>query len=98
MQHKLASMLGMPVFMLRSVMPHSEYMAWLSYFRYDEPDVQEMQLAVLSTLVSNGLGGKAKVPDFLIRKPDTTPVSNNNNVMSADAVRAVFSSVARKQE
>ena len=72
-------------------------MAWLSYFRYDEPDVQEMQLAVLSTLVSNGLGGKAKVTDFLIRKPDNPTVSIGKE-MSPDAVKSVFSGIAQERK
>ena len=72
-------------------------MAWLSYFRYDEPDIQEMQMAVLSAMVSNGLGGKAKVTDFLMRKPEKETVSGTN-VMSEDAVRSVFSGVAHKQK
>ena len=55
-------------------MPTSEYNKWLIFLKDDEPDVTEIQLAVLSTLVSNGLGGKAKVADFILRKPqkDTT--------------------------
>ena len=90
-------MLSMPVFVLRATMPRSEYIAWLSYLRYDEPDVTEIQLATLSMQVSTGLGGKGKVTDFLVRKPDTKRVSDNK-VMSEDAVRNVFSGFAHKQK
>lgn len=59
----------MPVFIMKTVVPMSEFKKWLIFLEDDEPDVTEIQLAVLSTLVSNGLGGKAKVNDFLLRKP-----------------------------
>jgi hypothetical protein len=59
----------MPVFAMKSILPVSEYNKWLIFLQDDEPDVTEIQLAVLTTMVSNGLGGKGKVKDFIIRKP-----------------------------
>ncbi len=44
----------------------NDYYKWVAYLSHKKPEVTEIQLAVLSTLVSNGLGGKAKVDDFLI--------------------------------
>lgn len=85
MQFKLAQTLGMPVFMLKTIMPMDEYNKWLIFLAEDEPDIPEMQLAVLSTLVSNALGGKAKVKDFLIRQPKT---SESKKGVSDNDVRA----------
>ena len=97
--YRLAHMLGMPVFQLMAILPRSEYVRWLSYLKYEEADVQEIQLATLSMLVANALGGKSKVKDFLIHKPNTTPQAITNRdgspkVMSEDAIRNVFSGVA----
>ncbi len=78
-------------------MPLSEYYRWMSYFRYEEPDVEEMQLAVLSTLVSNGLGGKSKVKDFLIRQhQETTQTTGKQQGMSSEDVKRAFMGVAIK--
>ena len=88
-------MLGMPVSHMKAMITHSEFIGWLSYLRYDEPDTNEIQLATLSMLVSNGLGGKGKVKDFLVRKPDD---SQQRGPMSADAVKGIFSGVATPQK
>ena len=59
-------------------MPKDEFIKWISYLNNKPPDVQEQQMAVLSTIVSNALGGKAKVKDFLISKtpqPQNKPIS-----------------------
>ena len=90
-------MLGMPVFVMKATMPHSEYIGWLSLLRYEEPDVTEMQLATLTMVVANALGGKSKVKDFLVRKPDNKSVSNGKE-MSMDAIKGVFGGVAVPQK
>ena len=89
-------MLSMPVFALKATLPHSEYMGWLSYLRYEEPDVQEIQLAVLSTLVSSGLGNKkAKVDNFLIRDRG---VSKKTTGASENEVRAALGMFTKKSK
>ena len=87
----------MPVFVMKATMPRSEYVGWLSYLRYEDPDVTEMQLATLTMVVSNALGGKAKVKDFLVRKPDNNSVSDGKE-MSMDAIKGVFGGVAVPQK
>lgn len=74
-------------------MPMSEYRGWISYLQEDEPDIPEIQLAVLSTLVSNGLGGKSKVSDFIIRK--TKPEINKNG-LDINQVRSAFGLLSSK--
>lgn len=96
MQFKLASTLGIPVFMLKTIMPIDEYKKWLIYLAEDEPDIPEMQLAVLSTLVSNALGGKAKVKDFLIRQPKQDTSKKQKGVSDAE-VRGALGMFATKK-
>ncbi len=88
----------MPVFVMKQVLPHTEYRKWLSYLQYQEPDTQEIQLAVLSTIVSNALGGKSKVKDYLINKPEERLEQRRLRTkgMSASQVAAVFSGVTKK--
>ena len=78
-------------------MPHKELMGWLSYMRYEEPDVQEIQLAVLSTLVSSGLGNKkAKVDNFLIRKRAPTQATADTKGVSEKQVRGALGMFTKK--
>ena len=49
-------------------MPKDEFIKWISYLNNKSPTIQEQQLAVLSTIVNNALGGKAKVHDFILSK------------------------------
>lgn len=67
-------------------MPNDEYLKWLSYFKYKKPNIQEQQMAVLSTIVVNGIGGKARVTDFLLSggaKPEPKK-------LDANALRGIF--------
>ena len=90
-------MLGMPVYVLKATMPHSEFMGWLSYMRHEEPDVQEIQLAVLSTLVSSGLGNKkAKVDNFLIRKKADRHADKDSKGVSETEVRGALGMFTKK--
>ena len=85
----------MPVFALKTIMPSSEYKKWLIFLQEDEPDVTEIQLAVLSTLVSNGLGGKAKVDDFILRKPQKD-TSNKSKGVGEKEVRGALGMFSKK--
>jgi len=53
---------------MRQILPASEYQGWIKYLRDKPPDVQEHQMAVLTTVLINSNGGKAKHTDFLISK------------------------------
>tara|TARA_R110000772_G_scaffold5454_1_gene19456 strand:- start:11315 stop:11563 length:249 start_codon:yes stop_codon:yes gene_type:complete len=79
-------MLGQPVWLLRVTMPRDEFMKWISYLNNKPPTIQEQQMAVLSTIVSNALGGKAKVKDFLVSKTPKQKVKN----MTATDMREAF--------
>lgn len=83
MEFRLAEILGLPVSAMKSVVSVSEFNKWVKYFAQKPPDINEIQTAVLSTLVSNGLGGKAKVDNFIlsgkngkVKKKDPNQVAN----------------------
>jgi len=82
--------------MLKTIMPVSEYNKWLIFLKDDEPDVTEIQLAVLSTLVSNGLGGKAKVSDFILRKSEKKTPTGGHTGVTENEVRGALGMFAKK--
>ena len=88
----------MPVEIMKSVLTQVDYQKWVSYFQYKQPDIQEIQLAVLSTLVSNGLGGKAKVDDFLLSKQDSRMEDKAPKAMTEEEVRGAFAGFAIPME
>jgi hypothetical protein len=75
-------------------MPRSEYSKWVRFFLTEGPDVTEIQLANLSTMVAKGLGAKdIKIEDFLVRKPGAKQ-QPEQKVASAESIRAAFSGIA----
>lgn len=76
----MCEILGMTISQMRTTLTYSEYSKWMLYLNNKEPSITELQLAMLSTLVSNGLGGKHKLQDFIISKPTTNkPIINIDN-------------------
>ncbi len=86
----------MPVFMLRQVLTNNEFMKWVKYFGYKNPDETEVQLARLTLMVAQALGAKdVKFDDFLINSfAEVTTEKTNNIGMSNEAVRNALSSIA----
>ena len=82
----------MSVVAMKASMPQKEFNGWVLYLSEKGPDIEEIQLAVLSTLVSQGLGGKSKVEDFILSKVQEP--KKTNEVMSASDISAVFSAVS----
>ena len=66
MEFKLAETLSLPVSAMKAVVTTSEFNGWIKYFNQKPPDIQEVQLAVISTLISSAAGGKGKVKDFIL--------------------------------
>lgn len=79
-------------------MTPSEYNGWMIYLSNKQPDVTEIQLAVLSSLVSNGLGSKRSVDDFILSKSERTkqPTAkqHEDGTLTQLAVQASFAGVA----
>ena len=88
----------MPVTHMKSIMSHREFEGWMLYLDTKYPEITELQLATLSSLVSTGLGGKQKTTDFIISKtPDTkakTQSEGDTIGMSTESVRSAFSGIA----
>ena len=57
---------------MKAIVTQPEFDMWMLYFTQKQPDVTEVQLAMLATIVSNGLGGKTKVGDFIFSAKDGT--------------------------
>lgn len=85
MTFKVALALGQPVWYMKATMPQQEFLQWISYFANAKPDVQEQQMAVLTTVAANAMGGKAKVTDFLLSK-----VQEKKTAPTAQSLRGIF--------
>ena len=58
----------MPVFMMKQVLTYREFAGWVDYIRNKPPNIQEFQMAVLTSVAANAMGGKSKYTDFLVSK------------------------------
>jgi hypothetical protein len=96
----------MPVSAMKTVLTRAEFNKWVAFYKFKQPDETEIQLAILSLIVSQGLGNKkAKLDDFLINKQTTTKKAVNTekykdtdlDVMTGEAVKSVFGMVAVKK-
>ena len=83
---------------MKSVLTVEEYQKWVSYFTYQEPDVPEIQMAVLSNMVAAGLGAKkTKIDNFLVRKNNIENyVRPGLKPMSDKDIMGVFSGFAKR--
>jgi len=75
-------------------MTREELHSWNKYLNEETPDIQEMQMAVMSNMIARYAGSKtSKFNDFLIRKPreisDDKPISNSQ-------ILATFQSLGAK--
>jgi len=79
----------MTVGQMKQSLTKQEYYNWLRYFNHKQPDVTEIQLAVISLIASTGLGNKnAKLEDFLVSKGSQP--SAKTEVLSSDEVQNFF--------
>ena len=84
----------MPVSELNTRLTKKEYHQWIAYFNQKQPDVQEMQMAILTSMVAQGLGSKkAQMNDFLIHK--LKPTDNELKPLPMGDIEAVFASFAK---
>ena len=67
----------MTVYQLELSMGVDEFQNWSTYLRDETPSPNELQMAVLSNMISRYMGNKTSTyKDFLIRKQNKTPISN----------------------
>ncbi len=91
MTFRVALALGQPVWYMKATMPHQEFLQWISYFNNRPPEVQEQQMAVLTTVAANAMGGKAKVTDFLLSK-----VTKKGKAATPESLRGAFGILSPK--
>ena len=53
---------------MEAQMSEEEFHKWLVYNKFEPLNSLEIQLALLTTVVSSALGGKATVKDFMVGK------------------------------
>jgi len=82
----------MPVFVMRSVLSANEFTGWLLYLQQRGPDVNEIQMAMLTTLVGKGLGDKsATIEKFIISNTETKNETASQKVNEVGAVLSAMS-------
>ena len=69
-------------------MTHSEFREWQAFYAANPffSDVQEVQMATLSTVVSSSSGGKAKVGDFMITGREKNRQSKSVSEMTEEDI------------
>ncbi len=73
----------MPVAVMKAVLTRSEFLKWLAYFRDKPADANEVQMAVLTSLVSAAMGNKkVKMSDFMITKD--RPKNKKSTILLTD--------------
>ena len=83
----------MTVFQLEHTMSVRELINWSTYFKDEAPSINEMQMAVLSNMVSSYMGNKkSKYENYLIRKPH----QKEAKVISNNAIISIFQSMGAK--
>jgi len=81
----------MTVHQLENSMSYSEFLNWMAY--YSEfptmESINESQMAVLTMIVANIMGGKTKVEDFLLSGKDRRKTKSSDQHSVFDAFNAV---------
>lgn len=86
-------MLGKTVFELENTMSINELREWSEYLSKEPVNSIEIQLSLLTTVVTNMMGEKKNIEDFLITQ--YKPRKNINvEYATEDAVMAAFMSMA----
>lgn len=89
---RLAKLLGKSVFELENTMSMSELREWAEFLSKEPVNSVEVQLALLTTIVANMMGGKKKIDDFLI----TSYKEDKPMYASEESVSAIFASISKK--
>ena len=79
----------MTVAVMKLSLTRAEYFKWISYYQNKNPEIQEIQLAVISSMIARGLGSKdSSADDFIISKmsKNTSP----DTPMDTEAVSNFF--------
>jgi len=89
----LALKLGKTVNELENSMDREELLKWSLYFKEEKPTPEELQMAVLSNMISTYMGRKnSKYTDYLIRHHE--PVKTK--AISNEAIKNIFAAMVVK--
>ncbi len=85
----------MTVYQLENSLTHEELYKWSLYLAEETPDVNELQMAILSNMVASYMSKKKKsYKDFLIRKEVVAEVEDKK--ISNAAILAVFGNLGAR--
>ena len=85
----------MTVYQLENSLTHDELYKWSLYLAEETPDVNELQMAILSNMVASYMSKKKKsYKDFLIRKEVAAEVEDKK--ISNAAILAVFGNLGAR--
>lgn len=87
-------MLGKTVFEIENTMSINELREWAEYLSQEPVNSTEIQLALLTSVAANMMGGKSKIDDFLITsyKP---PKDDAPQFASEADVKNMFSIISK---
>lgn len=76
-------------------MTYSELQEWQEYTQHNPfpSETQELQMAVLSFLISTANGGKSKVEDFVISNKQKQK-KQSNNAQLENQIKSLFGSMS----
>lgn len=89
---RLASLLGKTVREIECTMSINELEGWAEFLSREPNNSVEIQLALLTTVVANMMGGKKKIDDFLI----TEYKPPKENIFAEESqVKSIFSFISK---
>ena len=71
---------------MKTMVTKSEFLGWIKYFNQKPPEVTEVQLATIASLVSTAAGGKTKIDDFILSNKS----SSKKKKADAESVASLF--------
>ncbi len=81
------------MFEIEHTMSVNELHDWSEYLSLEPSNSIEIQIALLTTVVANMMGGKRTLDDFLITNYKVKV--NKSNFASEDAVKSIFSFISK---
>lgn len=93
MLFRVARLLGKSVFEIETTMSNRELGEWAEYLHLEPSNSVEIQLALLTTVASNIMGGKKGIDDFLIT--NYKPHIEKQLFASEDDVKNLFSLISK---
>lgn len=84
----IADRLSVSVIEMKRVLSYDEYTGWYAYLSKKPPEINEIQMATLMSMIGNMFGGKTKPIDFMI-SPSVRKNGNGLKSTAFDSFNAV---------